>query len=189
MGPGARERAPGGTEGALRQGMHPTRVLPTLGITTLLALLPGCLIRTSDPGARDPRELDASVVAEADSGSGSDVGLAFVPSQPNGHLVSSSRVSVLEPDAQRVGVGFESPHAESEFQAALAQRYARGDAVKRHTASSTIPLLWGSEDRAVLSENGFFNEQVALADGDRNGTISDAEADAYAGASRRIAAR
>ena len=169
--------------------MHPARSLRSLGIATLLAALPGCLIRTSDPGARDPRETDASVAVEAGSGSGSDVGLAFVPSQTNGHLLSSSRVAVLEPDAQRVPVDFESPRAETEFQAAVAERYARGDAVKRHTASSTIPLLWGSEDRAVLSENGFFNEQVALADGDRDGTISDTEADAYAGASRRVASR
>jgi hypothetical protein len=169
--------------------MYPTRALLTLGIATLLAALPGCLIRTSDLGARDPRETDASVAVEAGSSSGSDVGLAFVSPQASGHLVSSSRLSVLEPDAQRLPVGFESPRAEGQFRAAVAERYARGDAVKRHTASSTIPLLWGSEDRAVLSENGFFNEQVALADGDRDGSISDAEADLYAGASRRVASR
>jgi hypothetical protein len=169
--------------------MQPATSLCTLAVLTLLGALPGCLIRTSDASARDPREAESSLAVEAGSEGGGDLGVAFVPSQTGGHLLSSSRVAVLEPDARKVAIAFESPHAEAEFQRSVAERYARGDAVKRHSASSTIPLLWGSEDRAVLSENGFFNEQVALADGDRDGRITDAEADAYLGVLKRVALR
>jgi hypothetical protein len=169
--------------------MHLAQARRSLVLLASLGLLPGCLIRTSDTSARDPREADASVAVEAGTDSGNDVGLALVPSRTGGHLLSTSRVAVLQPDARRVQARFESPHAEAEFERAMAERYARGDAVKRSSASSTVPLLWGSEDKAVLSENAFYNEQIALADLDRDGMVSDAEADAYAGASRKVAAR
>jgi hypothetical protein len=169
--------------------MHPAQACTCVVLLASLATLPGCLIRTSDASARDPREGSAAVAVEAGTDSGSDVGVALVPELSDGHLLSTSRVAVLEPDARRVQVRFESPRAEAEFGRAMAERLARGDAVKRRSASSTIPLLWGSEDRAVLSENAFYNEQIALADLDRDGMVSDAEADAYAGASRKVASR
>jgi hypothetical protein len=169
--------------------MHPAQTISALASLVWLGTLPSCLIRTSDGSARDPRETGASVAVQAGTDSGSDVGLAFVPSQTNGHLLSTSRVAVLEPDARRVQVRFESANAEASFERAMAERHARGDAVKRSSASSTVPLLWGSEDKAVLSENAFYNEQIAVADLDRDGVVSGAEADAYAGASRELAAR
>jgi hypothetical protein len=169
--------------------MHFAHALSALASLVLLSALPACLIRTSDGGARDPRETDASVAVQAGTDSGSDVGFALVPSQPNGHLLSTSRVAVLEPNAQRVQVRFESANAQAAFESAMAERYAHGDAVKRSSASSTVPLLWGSEDKAVLSENAFYNEQIGMADLDRDGAVSEVEADAYAGASREVASR
>ena len=169
--------------------MHLAQRFAALASLVLLCSLPACLIRTSDGSARDPREASASVAVQAGTDSGSDVGFALVPSPPNGHLLSTSRVAVLEPDAQRVQARFESPNAQAAFDLALAERHARGDAVKRSSASSTVPLLWGSEDRAVLSENAFYNEQIGVADLDRDGMVSEAEAASYAGASRELASR
>jgi hypothetical protein len=44
-----------------------------------------------------------------------------------------------------------------------------------------IPFIIGASSHSVLSENAYFNAQVKRADLNDDGTISDAEARAYAG--------
>ena len=95
-----------------------------------------------------------------------------------GCLASSQRATVVDADAQRIAVSFETPEAQTVFVAAVNDRYRRGDGELDRT-SWGIPLLYASNDTTMLSENAFFNRQVARADLDRNRVISELEAREY----------
>ena len=72
---------------------------------------------------------------------------------------------ILNPTVQRSPVVFESDQAMSAFESALAARYAGG--------AADLPP-------GRLSQNAFFNREIAEADVDGDGIISDAEALRYA---------
>jgi hypothetical protein len=95
---------------------------------------------------------------------------------------------VLDPSAQRIAVRFESAWAEQAFEQALAERRRRGEAVRGRTTGG-LPLVWTSEERSVLSENAFYNEQAKRVDVDGNGLIDDEEARSYSAATARVATR
>ena len=156
-----------------------------LACSTLLLFagpsLGGCVLHTSDSNVATPPSRDSLVTVEADADEAPGaVGAELTSSLPDGFLFKSTDVTVVEPAAQRVAISYESPWAASELEQAIAARYRRGDAVKLRSASSNIPLLWGNEQRVMLSANAFFNEQIASADRDHSRSISNDEARLYA---------
>jgi acyl-homoserine lactone acylase PvdQ len=98
-------------------------------------------------------------------------------------LVSSNTTQVAEPEQQRIAISFETDVALATFQHEVNTRYDDGDAELART-SWGIPFVYGSTDRTILSENAYFNAQVATADIDADGQITEAEANAYALADR-----
>jgi len=96
----------------------------------------------------------------------------------SGCLATSNTTHVAEPHAARVAVAFDTDAAMNTFIEDVRSRYRRGDA-ELSKSSWGIPFIYGSSERTVLSENAYFNRQIARADLDANGLISDAEADAY----------
>jgi len=76
-------------------------------------------------------------------------------------------------------VDFESEEALSTFQRTVRQRYEAGGGVVEKSGFA-IPFVIATGERRVLSENAFYNGEVAKADADGDGKISDAEARAYA---------
>lgn len=160
---------------------RPHTLLHILALAACLPLLGGCLsIRSFDPKVPEPKPEDAFVTAETESGDqqeGMDV--ALTSSMPNGHFVASSQVTVIRPDARREAAIFESKRGAKSFEDHVAERYARGDAVRERNQGG-IPLFYSAEEKRMLSENAFYNEQLQAADVDRNGVLSDAEIRAYA---------
>ena len=138
----------------------------------------GCVISSTTGLADHPDAADNWIDVETESDSDGPLAIGVAPTAPADHLVTQSHVTVLEPEARRVAVRFESDQAATSFAEQVGLRYDGGDAVKRQS-SGGIPLLYGQEDISVLSKNAYFNEQVALADEDRNGLISDGEAHDY----------
>jgi hypothetical protein len=159
----------------------------TLG-ALVAGALPGCLIHSADaPSAAAPADESVMEVgAGEDDGEGLTAALAS--SLPDGSLVKSTRTAVVDPSAQRIAVRFESAWAEQAFERSLAARRRRGDAVRGHSTSG-LPLVWTSEERSVLSENAFYNEQARRADVDGNGLVDDDEARRYSAATARVATR
>jgi hypothetical protein len=76
----------------------------------------------------------------------------------------SSRI--VHPKVSRTPVVFESTEAASAFTDEVSERYERGDAQFEKAG-------WR------LSQNAFFNEQVGVADANRDGIITDVEAIRY----------
>lgn len=101
----------------------------------------------------------------------------------SGCLVSTSSTQVAEPEAERAAVAFESDRALAVFQDQVHALYADGDA-ELSKSSWGVPLLYGSSERTVLSENAHYNQQIARADVDADGVITEAEAATYAQVSR-----
>ena len=97
-----------------------------------------------------------------------------------GCLINSSNTKVIEPDAPRTSVQFQSETAMAKFQKAAENRYRAGGG-ERGSGSFAIPFVIAASETRVLSENAFYNTQVRKADVDGDGTISDAEARVYAG--------
>lgn len=95
-----------------------------------------------------------------------------------GCLINSSSETIVQPDAERCTVDFESDDALSIFQAKVQRRYEHGKGLKS-TSSFAIPFVIHTKNRRVLSENAFYNLQVAKADVDGNGMITLAEARVY----------
>jgi hypothetical protein len=165
-----------------------TAPLVVIAATWLTASLSGCMIHSSSaPSAAVPRD-ESVVEVGAGSEDEGDLSAGMASSFPDGFLVKSTRTAVIEPDARRDPVAFESAWAEATFERALGERKNRGDAI-RGRSNSGLPLLWTTEDRSVLSDNAFYNEQAKLADRDRDGQITDEEARAYAATSARVASR
>jgi hypothetical protein len=96
-----------------------------------------------------------------------------------GCLINSSNEKVVQPDAKRVAVDFESEQALATFQKAVAARYA-GDGGVVSRSGFAIPFVIGASEKRVLSENAFYNAQVVKADADGDGRLSEAEARVYA---------
>jgi len=138
----------------------------------------GCVISSTSGLADHPDAADNWIDVETDSDSDGPLAVGVAPSSPDDHLLTQEHVTVLEPDARRVAVRFESAQAETAFAEQVGLRYEGGDAVKRES-SGGIPLLYNQAEISVLSQNAYFNEQVAVADTDRDGLISDGEAKAY----------
>ena len=97
-----------------------------------------------------------------------------------GCLVNSATTKVLEPDAPRMSVKFQSETGMAAFQKAAENRYRAGGG-ERGSGSFAIPFVVAAAETRVLSENAFYNTQVRKADVDGDGSISDAEARVYAG--------
>ena len=97
-----------------------------------------------------------------------------------GCLINSASEKVIEPDAPRTTVNFESEKAMASFQKAVNNRYRSGGG-ERGSGAFAIPFVIAVAEKRVLSENAFYNTQVRNADVNGDGTISDAEARVYAG--------
>ena len=104
-------------------------------------------------------------------------GVVVVAAVSGGCLINSSREKVLEPDAPRTTVNFESEEALASFQKEVATRYPEGS--EQNSSFFGVPFVVGISTTKVLSENAFYNAQVRKADADGDGTISNAEARAY----------
>lgn len=96
-------------------------------------------------------------------------------------LFSNRSERVVEPDAARRTVQFQSDAGLEQFQRTVSRAYRKGDGV-RSESEVAIPFVLHSESREMLSENAYFNEQVVKADMDGDGVLSDAECRAYASA-------
>ena len=115
------------------------------------------------------------------SGLGMLVGpLAICALAGGGCLINSSRTKVIEPDAPRMSVQFQSETAMAAFQKAAENRYRTGGG-ERGSGAFAIPFVIAASETRVLSENAFYNTQVRKADVDGDGSISEAEARVYAG--------
>ena len=106
--------------------------------------------------------------------------LAICALAGGGCLINSSTEKVLEPDAPRTAIQFESEKAMAAFQKEAQHRYRSGGG-DRGSGAIAIPFVMAVSERRVLSENAFYNTQVKKADVNGDGTISDAEARVYAG--------
>jgi hypothetical protein len=106
--------------------------------------------------------------------------LAICAVAAGGCLINSSSEKVLEPDAPRTTVQFESEKAMAAFQKEVQGRYRSGGG-ERGSGAFAIPFVIAVAEKRVLSENAFYNTQVRNADVNGDGTISDAEARVYAG--------
>jgi hypothetical protein len=106
--------------------------------------------------------------------------LAVCAMAGGGCLINSSSERVVEPDAPRTGVQFESETAMATFQKEAEHRYRAGGGVQGRGGFG-IPFVIGVSEKRVLSENAFYNTQVRKADVNGDGSISDAEARVYAG--------
>jgi hypothetical protein len=150
-------------------------------IAAIAVLIPhslGCVISSTTGSAAHPDAADNWLDIETDSDSEGPLAIGVAPTAPADHLLTQSHVTVLQPDAGRMAVRFESPKGETGFIKQVAVRYDGGDAVKLQS-SGGIPLLYGQEELSVLSKNAYYNEQVGLADQDRDGLISNHEAQSY----------
>ena len=97
-----------------------------------------------------------------------------------GCLINSASEKVIEPDAQRMSVQFESEKGMAAFQKEANSRYRAGGG-ERGSGALAIPFVIAAAEKRVLSENAFYNTQVRKADVNGDGMISDAEARVYAG--------
>jgi hypothetical protein len=97
-----------------------------------------------------------------------------------GCLINSSSKKVLEPDAPRMSVQFQSETAMAKFQKAVDHRYLAGGG-EQGSGAFAVPFVIAASETRVLSENAFYNTQVRKADVNGDGSISDAEARVYAG--------
>lgn len=104
---------------------------------------------------------------------------AAVSLASTGCLINSGTEKVVEPDAKRMKVEFESEEALMSFQKTVRQRYQAGGGVVSSTGFA-IPFVIAAGEKQVLSENAFYNGEVAKADVNDDGVISDVEARAYA---------
>jgi hypothetical protein len=96
-----------------------------------------------------------------------------------GCLINSGSEKVVESDAKRLKVDFETEDGLSTFQRTVRQRYEAGGGVVSKTGFA-IPFVIATGEKRVLSENAFYNGEVAKADANGDSKISDAEARAYA---------
>jgi hypothetical protein len=96
-----------------------------------------------------------------------------------GCLINSGSEKVVESDAKRLKVDFETEDGLSTFQRTVRQRYEAGGGVVG-TSGFAIPFVVAVGEKRVLSENAYYNGEVAKADANGDGKISDAEARAYA---------
>ncbi len=151
---------------------------PVTALALISSFAGGCVISSTAGLADHPDGNDNWIDVETDTDADGPLAVGMGPTSPEDHLLTQSHITVLEPEARPVAVRFESEQVETSFAQQVGARYEGGDAVKRQS-SGGIPLLFNQEEISVLSRNAYFNEQVALADEDRDGLISDAEARAY----------
>jgi hypothetical protein len=97
-----------------------------------------------------------------------------------GCLINSASREVIEPNAPRTAVNFESEKAMATFQKEVKHRYRAGGG-EQGSGAFAVPFVMAVSETRVLSENAFYNTQVRNADVNGDGTISDAEARVYAG--------
>jgi len=107
------------------------------------------------------------------------VSLVTILQFASGCLISTRDTDVLEPEATRDAVHFESDEGMQSFQQSVLARHESGDAIQE-TSGSSFPLLWSTRTTTVLSENAFYNDEARDADLDDDHLISDAEVRAYA---------
>ena len=108
------------------------------------------------------------------------VPLAACAMAGGGCLINSASREVIEPDAPRTTVQFQSEKAMATFQKEVHGRYRAG-AGEQGSGAFAVPFVMAVSETRVLSENAFYNTQVRKADVDGNGTITEAEARVYAG--------
>jgi len=97
----------------------------------------------------------------------------------SGCLIYSHDEKVLEPEAERLTVRFENDEALETFQNAVSKRYRHGDG-EAGSSRFWLPFLVSVSETEVLSENAYYNRQVEKADVEKDGVISQAEAEIYA---------
>jgi hypothetical protein len=98
----------------------------------------------------------------------------------SGCLINHESEVVIDREAPRAAVNFENDEAMTLFQEEIARRKRRGDA-SLGKSGFAIPFIIATSEKRVLSENAFYNQQVEIADVNRDGWISLAEAKAYGG--------
>jgi len=158
--------------------MNVALLRPIAALAVISFCAGGCVISSTTGLADHPDAADNWIDVETDSDSDGPLAVGVAPTSPEDHLLTQSHVTVLEPEAHRVAVQFESDQAQTTFAQQVGARYEGGDAVK-HQSSGGIPLIYNQEEISVLSRNAYFNEQVTVADEDRDGQISNGEARAY----------
>lgn len=112
------------------------------------------------------------------------LGLLFAPLgvcavAGGGCLINSASKKVVEPDAPRMSVQFQSETAMAKFQREVENRYRAGGG-EQGSGAFAVPFVIAASETRVLSENAFYNTQVRKADVNGDGSISDAEARVYA---------
>jgi hypothetical protein len=112
------------------------------------------------------------------------LGLRFAPVAAcviagGGCLINSASKKVVEPDAPRMSVEFQSETAMANFQKEVNNRYLAGGG-EQGSGALAVPFVIAASETRVLSENAFYNTQVRKADVNGDGSISDAEARVYA---------
>ena len=95
-----------------------------------------------------------------------------------GCLFSSTGERIVRPDEGRRTVAFESEQAMIDFQSAARLRDTYG-ARRQGEHQVAIPFILLVDETRVLSESAFYNDQIAAADLDGDGTLTDAEVRAY----------
>ena len=97
-----------------------------------------------------------------------------------GCLINAEGERIVREKEPRRTIDFESETGLERFQQAVQQR---GSWSSRYQGESSfgIPFIIGIEQRRVISENAFYNDQVTAADVNGDGTLSDAEVRGYAG--------
>ena len=106
--------------------------------------------------------------------------LALLALPTAGCLINAGGDAIVRRSEHRQTVNFESERGLIDFQTAVRRR---GDENGRYLGDSkfAIPFLIDVDQRRVLSENAFYNDQLKTADVNGDGTLSDAEVRAYAG--------
>ena len=97
-----------------------------------------------------------------------------------GCLINAEGERVVRNNEARRTVQFESDTGLEQFQQTVRMR---GSWASRYQGESSfgIPFIIGVEQRRVISENAFYNDQVSAADVNGDGVLSDAEVRAYSG--------
>ena len=106
--------------------------------------------------------------------------LSLLPLLGGGCLINAGGESVVRRSEQRRRVEFESEEGLIRFQQTVRQRGGRNE---RYMGRSefAVPFLISVDKKRVLSENAHYNDEVAAADVNGDGELSDAEVRAYSG--------
>lgn len=104
----------------------------------------------------------------------------LIPPLAGGCLINADGDRIVRRSEARRDITFESEEGLVRFQKAVRQRSGYSE---RYVGRSSfaIPFLIAVDQKRVLSENAWYNDQVTAADVNGDGELSDAEVEAYTG--------